>query len=675
MSLDVVCFLSAEIVLVVAALAIYLGGAFFASQKVWAPIALGAIVLAAASLCSCGSNERFSQHGVATLVHSVPVIADSLAAYGRWFALAIGAVMVLMAWRPLAMGGTPEYLGSLLLVVAGLMLVASAANLVLLFVGLELISIPTYILLSLGRRDPAGQEAAAKYFYLSLLSSAIFLYGLSFLYGTTGTMQLTRFLDVPIGFELLGKVAMVLIAAGLCFRITAVPFHFYAPDVYQGTIQANAALLSAVPKAAGLLALVRLIVLGMPEMGPFAWKIFLVLSVLTMTLGNVLALWQENVRRLFAYSSIANAGYMLIGLAVGLVPGTVNGTWNGVGAMFFYLCVYVAATLGTFAIFAYLGREKQQIETVEELAGLGRTQPVMAAALAVCMFSLAGLPPAAGLWGKLMLFGSALNVQEPGVRPWFIGLAIIGVLNAAVAAYYYLRIVSLMYFREPLATPRAEGGPGPYLAALLCSLAVLGLFFYPGPLLKGCAEASRSGEQGAVSKEPELSNLPNGRVVGRLVPPVELNPRNLANRRFHVIMHAGSWACRSFREIVQPHDVKQIMRVFDNGFTTNDGVNAQERYDNLMSHMLQSDEKATDWGLLAQERDVATLVIVSKGGEVYLVEVLANIFGEQVSAINVSGEGKGARIGVTSGPKISFPPPGHSRQPPFGHLPVTGWEY
>ena len=142
------------------------------------------------------------------------------------------------------------------------------------------------------------------------------------------------------------------------------------------------------------------------------------------------------------------------------------------GATFFYLCVYAAATLGMFAVFAYLGRQRQQIETVEELAGLGRTQPAMAAALAVCMFSLAGLPPAAGLWGKLMLFGSALNVQDAGgvsLRPWFIALAVIGVLNAAVAAYYYLRIISLMYFREPLAAPRAEGGPGPYVAALFAA--------------------------------------------------------------------------------------------------------------------------------------------------------------------------------------------------------------
>ena len=524
MSLNVVYFLSAEIALVAAALVIFMGGAFWRSQRAWAPLAMGAVILAAVLLWSFGGNERYLHHVVANMAQSrgqglsvtsaeiarqvsifvstTPVAADPLSAFGRWLALAIGAVMVLVAWRPLAAGGTPEYIGSLLLVVAGLMLVASAANLILLFVGLELISIPTYILLTLGRRDPASQEASAKYFYLSVLASAILLYGFSFLYGITGSMQMAGFshspLAAPTGFELLGKAAMVLIVAGLCFRVTVVPFHFYAPDVYQGTIQANAGLLAVLPKAAGLIALVRLVVLGMPEMAPYAWKIIMALSILTMTLGNLMALWQDNVRRLMAYSSIANAGYMLIGLSVCLTPGA-SGFWDGIGAMFFYLCVYAAATLGTFAVLTHLGRQRQQIEAIEELAGLGNAQPAMAAALSVCLISLTGLPPAAGLWGKLFLFGGALNVQASGgpLRPWFVALAIIGVLNSAVGAYYYLRIIGLMYFRESLAAPRAEGGRGSYIAAMLCSLAVLVFGFYPGPLMKVCLTAGKGMEQGA----------------------------------------------------------------------------------------------------------------------------------------------------------------------------------
>jgi NADH-quinone oxidoreductase subunit N len=533
---EVVAYLSAEIVLVAAALIIYMGGAFSKSQKVWAPIALASIVLAAASLWLCGGSGRYEKflmaravaeeganigggvrdtldprpykpddatpRSIATPFDDSPVIADPLSTFGRWFALAVGAVMVLMAWRPLATGAMPEYLGSLLLIIAGLMLVSVASNLVLLFVGLELISIPTYILLTLGRRDPAAQEAAAKYFYLSILASAVLLYGLSFIYGAVGSMQLSAVAQklassshLPDGVESFAKLGMVLVLAGLCFRVTAVPFHFYAPDVYQGTIQGNAALLSVLPKAAGLLAIVRLIVLGMPDLQVHAWKIVLALSVLTMTLGNVLALWQDNVRRLLAYSSIANAGYMLIGIAVGLAPHATAApalagvaVWNGVGATFFYLCVYAAATLGAFAVLAHLGRDRQQVESVDELAGLSRSHPAMASAMAVCMFSLAGLPPAAGLWGKLLVFGSALNVSGE-LSPWFVALAIIGLLNAAVAAYYYLRIVGLMYFREPLAASRPEGGPGAYLAALICAGAVVVFGFYPAPLMRDCVKA------------------------------------------------------------------------------------------------------------------------------------------------------------------------------------------
>ena len=532
MSTDTVWFLSAEIVLVVAALTIYVGGAMVRSKRPWAWIAGGGVLLAAAALWCRGGNERFLEQTAlrhaanaaaapALVAGSIsastidgPVIADPLAAYGRWLALAFAAVLVLTASRPLVNGGTPEYLGSLLLTVAGLMLVAGAGNLILLFVGLELVSIPTYILLSLGRRDAANQEAAAKYFFLSVLASAMLLYGLSFLYGTTGSMDLaiirSKLIDpgsLPPGFLSLVKVALVLVVAGLSFRVTAVPFHFYAPDVYQGTIHANAAMLSVLPKAAGLLGLVRLVLVAMPDMAPFAWKVTLGLSVLTMTLGNVVALWQDNVRRLLAYSSIANAGYMLIGLTVGLAAPNGPSRWDGIGAMWFYLGAYAAATLGTFAALAHLGRDRQQIESVEELAGLSRCRPLVAAAMAVCMFSLAGLPPAGGLWGKLFLFGSALSVEAGAGGPhrlWLIGLAVVGALNAAVAAFYYLRIVGVMYFRAPLAAPRAEGGRGAWIAAMACALVVLVLGVYPGPWMRFSTAASPTASGANMVPNPVL---------------------------------------------------------------------------------------------------------------------------------------------------------------------------
>lgn len=477
MTVATVHLLTPEIVLIVAAVAIYMGGAFSETRRVWSWIAGGAVALAALTL--------WAQHGPAGI--SGPLDLDRLAWFGRWLALGFGGLLVLSAARPLESDGTSEYVGSLLLTIAGLMLVAGAGEMVLLFVGLELISIPTYVLLYLGRHDGPSQESTVKYFFLSILSSAILLYGLSFLYGAAGATGLADVRTVlggealPAGFASLLKLAMALIFAGLCFKIAAVPFHFYAPDVYQGTTYPNAALLSVVPKAAGMIAMVRLLVVAMPGLEPYAWQTVLVVSVLTMTLANVLALWQDDLRRLLAYSSIANAGYMLIGLAVALADGDAPGPWNGVSALGFYLTAYAAATIGAFAVLEHLGQPGRRLDGVEELAGLGRTRPLAAALLALFLFSLTGVPPLAGFFGKLMVFGAALNA---GGR-WFTGLAIVGGLNAAVAAAYYLRIVALMYFRTPLATPRAQGGAGAWWAAVLCAVLVVAMGVSPGAWMLG----------------------------------------------------------------------------------------------------------------------------------------------------------------------------------------------
>ena len=508
---ETILLLSAEIVLVVTAVTIYLAGAMFSAPRLWRWLAGAGLALSALALWRLGN----------TADPGGPLLVDPLACYGRWLALAVGAILLLLGARPLATGGTAEYLGTLLLVLAGLMLAAAAADLVLLLVSLELISIPTYILLYMGRRDPAAQEAAAKYFFLSILASAMMLYGFSFLYGATGSMQLATIRSVlaspdvmPAGFALLLKLALVLIFAGLSFRVAAVPFHFYAPDVYQGTTHGNAALLSVLPKAAGLLVLVRLLLTAMPGLPPHAWdpdawRIALALAVLTMTVGNVLALWQDNLRRLLAYSSIANAGYMLLGLAVALAGSAAPSRWDGIAAMLFYLAVYAAATLGTFAALVYLGQQRQPVEAIDELAGLGRTRPLAAAAVALFMFSLAGLPPLAGLWGKLLVFGSALSVEAATggpLRPWFVAAAIVGVFNAAVAAVYYLRIVAIMYFRTPLATPKAQGGPGPWVATMLCAILVLALGVFPGPLMRAAQSASPTAEKLSISGTLRVSD-------------------------------------------------------------------------------------------------------------------------------------------------------------------------
>jgi len=487
---DTVKLLTPEIVLVTASVAIFVAGAFLQGRATWCFGAAGALLLAALGLDNSSPCEVVSGGGLSI---------DKLAVFARWTALAVGMLLVLLAWRR---NTTSEYVGALLLAVAGLSLVVGSSDLVLLFLGLELISIPTYILLYLDRHDAAGQEATLKYFFLSLLASAFLLYGFSFLYGVGGSTDL-RLIAAGVaesnagGFSDLAKIALVLIVAALGFKISAVPFHFYAPDVYQGTSHANAALLSVLPKIAGMVVLLR-VLLAMPGVEHAAWIVTVALAVVTMTVGNVMALWQNNIRRLLAYSSIAHAGYLLIGLAVALAAagGATNRWGNGIGvsAILFYLAVYAVATIGAFAALAYLGSPKRQVDGVDELAGLGRTRPWPAVVLAVCMFSLAGIPPLAGFWGKLTLFAGALGVQptpDHSVGLWldghlqagFVVLAVVGMLNAAVAAAYYLRVVATMYFRAPLGTPKAEGGAGPWVTMTLCAVLVLAVGFLPGLLL------------------------------------------------------------------------------------------------------------------------------------------------------------------------------------------------
>jgi NADH-quinone oxidoreductase subunit N len=306
-------------------------------------------------------------------------------------------------------------------------------------------------------------------------------------------MEMMSLSDMPKGFDNLAKLALLLTFAGLSFRLAAVPLHFYAPDVYQGTTNSNAALLSVIPKAAGLAVLVRLVWAAMSGLGPFAWQITMAVAILTMTLGNTMALWQGNFRRMMAYSSIAHAGYLLIGLTVALAAGTgPPGSWDGISALLFYLCVYAVATIGTFAMLEYLGQPGRRVEGIDELAGLGRTRPASAAMMAVFMFSLTGIPPLAGFWGKLQIFASALSVDAGSggnARIWFVVLAILGVLNAAISAGYYLRIVGIMYFRPPLYEPRTEGGWGAFTAAVACAIVTVIISLYPGPLLKASNQA------------------------------------------------------------------------------------------------------------------------------------------------------------------------------------------
>lgn len=509
MSIEAFYALTPEAILILVATFIYLAGAF-APGRHWGRVAMLGLIASAGALYWQYSRAFWPEgasHPLAAVSVAGPITIDLFGQYVRWLAVMVGALLVLAAQRPSTSTPSSEYVGTLLMAVAGTMLVATARELSLLFLGLELVSIPTYALIYLGKRDAAAQEATVKYFFLSILSSGVLLYGFTFLYGLTGQTDLVQIRETLAGgtaalgsTQLFGRLALVLIFAGLGFRITAVPFHFYAADVFQGTTNANAGLLSVLPKIVGLTALVRLVLASMPGFESWGWRVALVLAVMTMTLGNVLALWQDNVRRMLAYSSIAHAGYLLIGIAVAMASqtgATTASAFDGVGATFFYLFMYGIATAGAFAALTALGDPDRQVDLLDDLAGAAKSHPWIAGSLAIFMFSLAGLPPLAGFWGKLALFLSALSIdgetaEGTPLRSWFLALAIITAINAAIAAAYYLRIIGVMYFRSPMTTLSGEGGRGARLATLAAALLVIFLGIGPGPLQRGANISAKS---------------------------------------------------------------------------------------------------------------------------------------------------------------------------------------
>ena len=535
-SLDTFTLLAPEIVLVLAALAAYLGGAFAGLRFGWLVAAAGIV---AAMLVTRGQ--------AADPAFSAGIAIDPFSTYIRWTVLGLGLLLCLVQSGDLFAtavsrgpglhrGGTCEEAGTFLLLLAGLSLVGVAADLVLLFVGLELVSIPTYILLGLKRTDARGQEASLKYFFLSLVASAIFLYALVCLYGIGGSTDLGA-IAARLKAEAMGRTVQALLplaiglgVVGAAFRLAAVPMHFYAPDVYEGTSPGNAALLSTLPKVAGIVVLARLLALIGPTATPeLLWRLLVVLAALTMTVGNVMALWQTNLRRLLACSSIAHAGYLLVGIAAAaaapsVAPGLL--ATGGLSATLFYLATYAIATIGVFGALAYLGHRwpewtsgsgprppREEISTVDDLDGLSGTNPVAACAIAVFLLSLAGIPPLPGFWGKLTLALAALGVDGNAAidlgsrRGWFVGLAVLLVLNAAIAAAYYLRLIVAMYFKTTKRGVQADGGLAAGIAMLACLVLVV-LTVLPQRLLTAASRAGDSLAPQAAARAAALTESP-----------------------------------------------------------------------------------------------------------------------------------------------------------------------
>ena len=446
-----------ELLLIAVATVMMTLGAFVRlPRRHWAAASAGALVLALLALVLLRTTT--------TDPYSAVALNDALSGYSRLALLLMALVFLGLAHDQIDDAKAPEYFGAILMIHAGAMLVATANELIFLFVGLELVSIPTYLLLYLGRRGPSSQEASTKYFFLSIFSSGLLLFGMAYLYGLTGVTNLKALAyllhNQPVTHPTLGLIAILFLVAGLGFRVAAVPFHFYAPDVYEGSPTVLAALLAWVPKAIGFVALLRVVtavVGGVPALAPQAVLLCWIIAAATMTLGNAVALLQDNLKRLLAYSSIAHAGYLMIGIAAAFSDGdtSIPGRILGGQGVLFYLLTYALMTLGAFGVIIALNSgEGKKVETVEDLSGLIWTQPALAVAMIVCLLSLAGIPPLAGFLGKLWIFFAALGADQPGQSPIFRWLAIFGVLNAAVGAYYYLRIVVVMVFR-PATTPQA----------------------------------------------------------------------------------------------------------------------------------------------------------------------------------------------------------------------------
>ena len=417
--------------------------------------------------------------GTQTLFHG-SFIVDPFARVMKLLTLTGAAAALLMSvdyWR--GSGGLKfEFPVLVLLASTGMMMMISANDLISLYVGLELQSLSLYVVAAFNRDSSRSAEAGLKYFVLGALSSGMLLYGASLVYGFTGSTDFATIAAAvqPSG-ENIGLIfGLVFLMAGFAFKISAVPFHMWTPDVYEGAPTPVTAFFAAAPKLAAMALTVRVLITAFPAV-TFQWQqIVTFLAIASMALGSFAAIGQTNIKRLMAYSSIGHMGYALVGLAAGSA--------EGVQGVLVYLAIYLAMTLGTFACILAMRRHGRMVENISDLSGLSRTSPGMAFLLAMLLFSLAGIPPLAGFFAKFYVFLAAIHAD-------LYALAVIGVLLSVVGAYYYLRIVKIMYFDAP--AERFEPIDASLAAVLGASgLFILLYFIYPAPLVALAGEAAKS---------------------------------------------------------------------------------------------------------------------------------------------------------------------------------------
>jgi NADH-quinone oxidoreductase subunit N len=463
-----------EIALTIAAAMLLMYGVFTPDEPSDVPGWLAVLVL-----IGTGALVVSQEPGTAQLFDGA-VMVDDFARFMKVLILIGSALAIILSFDFLRAAHVLkfEYPVLIMLCTVGMMLMASSNNLISLYLSLELQSLAIYVLAAFRRDHVLSSEAGLKYFVLGALSSGLLLYGCSLVYGFTGTTSYAGIVAAMNGAERsVGLVfGLVFVLAGVAFKLSAVPFHMWTPDVYQGAPTPVTAFMASAPKVAAFAMLIRVVFDAFPGVAGDWQQIVIAVSVASMALGSFAAIGQRNFKRLMAYSSIGHVGYALVGLA----PGTPE----GVTGVLVYLAIYLAMTLGTFACILAMKRDGVHVEDISELAGLSRTKPMLAFLLAMLLFSLAGIPPLAGFFAKFYVFLAAIQAG-------YYWLAVIGVVTSVVGAFYYLAIIKTMYFDDP--APAFEPMPGK-VAFVLALSGIFTLFYFiaPGPLVAAATSAARS---------------------------------------------------------------------------------------------------------------------------------------------------------------------------------------
>lgn len=419
------------------------------------------------------------------------VVSDVMGNWLKFFATI--AVMVSLVYsrpyaadRDMLRGG--ELFTLSLFALLGMFIMISGNNFLVIYLGLELLTLSSYALVALRRDNATATEAAMKYFVLGALASGFLLYGLSMMYGATGSLDVNTVFKIINSGQVKHQVlvfGLVFVVAGLAFKLGVVPFHMWIPDVYQGAPTAVTLLIGGAPKLAAFAIFIRMLVEGMLPLAVDWQQMLMVLSIGSLLIGNLAAIAQTNLKRMLAYSTISQMGFVLLGLLSGVVDGNILYAANAYSSSMFYVITYVLTTLGSFGVIMLLSREGFESEEISDLAGLNERSPLYAAVMAICLFSLAGIPPMVGFYAKL----SVLQALIASGQSFSIGLAIFAVMMSLVGAFYYLRVVKVMYFDAPTSS---EGITAPMDVRAVLSInggLVLLLGLVPGGLMALCAQA------------------------------------------------------------------------------------------------------------------------------------------------------------------------------------------